>query len=61
MQEQKPRLLNVISAAEYLSISRSKLYQWMKAGKIKFYHIDRRTVLDIRDLDEFIENLKNSN
>jgi len=53
-----PRLLDVKTAAKYLSISRSKLYQWMDAGRIKSYRIDRRRVLDIRDLDDFIDGLK---
>ena len=58
MENQFQRLLNVKMAAKYLSISRSKLYQWMDAGRIKSYRIDRRRVLDIRDLDDFIDGLK---
>ena len=58
METQIIRLLDVKAAAKYLSISRSKLYQWMDAGRIKSYRIDSKRLLDIRDLDEFIDNLK---
>ena len=55
MEQHFPRLLDVKT---YLSISRAKLYQWIDTGKIKSYKIDSRRLLDIRDLDEFVENLK---
>jgi excisionase family DNA binding protein len=58
MEQSIPRLLDVKTAARYLSISRAKLYQWMDAGKIKSCRIDSRRLLDIRDLDEFVDNLK---
>jgi len=58
MEQHFPRLLDVKTAARYLSISRAKLYQWMNSGKIKSYKIDSRRLLDIRDLNEFVENLK---
>ena len=58
MEKHLPRLLDVKAAAKYLSISRSKLYQWMKAGRIKSFHIDTKRVLDIQDLDKLIDNLK---
>ena len=58
MEQHFPRLLDVKTAARYLSISRAKLYQWIDTGKIKSYKIDSRRLLDIRDLDEFVENLK---
>ena len=52
------RLLSVKEAAEYLSISRSKLYQWIKAGKIMSIRIDSKRLLDIIEIDKFIERLK---
>jgi excisionase family DNA binding protein len=52
------RLLDARAAASYLSISRSKLYQWVAANKIRSIRIDSRRLFDIYDLDAFIEDLK---
>ena len=52
------RLLDVRAAAEYLSISRAKLYQWVDAGKIPSVRIDSRRLFDILELNEFVERLK---
>jgi len=52
------RLLDAKSAADYLSISRSLLYQWNDAGKIPSIKINSRRLFDVYDLDEFIEKLK---
>ena len=52
------RLLDVKNAAEYLSISRAKLYQWVDAGKIPRVRIDSRRLFDILELNEFVERLK---
>ena len=52
------RLLDVKTAAEYLSISRAKLYQWVDAGKIPSVRIDSRRLFDILELNEFVERLK---
>jgi len=52
------RLLDSKSAANYLSISRSKLYQWVDAGKIPSVRIDNRRLFDVIDLDEFVNRLK---
>ena len=52
------RLLDAKTAASYLSISRSKLYQWAEANKIKSIRIDKRRLFDIYDLDAFVESLK---
>ena len=54
------RLLSVKEAAEYLSISRSKLYQWAESGKIPSVRIDSRRLFDVLDLDKFVDGLKNS-
>ncbi|MBN1997749.1 helix-turn-helix domain-containing protein [candidate division KSB1 bacterium] len=52
------RLLNVNQAAEYLSIGRSKLYQWVRKGEIPSITLDSRRLFDVNDLDEFVERLK---
>jgi excisionase family DNA binding protein len=55
------RLLSVIDASKYLSISRSKLYQWLERGRIPSVRIDGRRLIDIRDLDQFVDDLKAEN
>jgi len=52
------RLLDVKAAADYLSISRSKLYRWADKRKIKSLRIDSRRLFDVMDLDAFVEQLK---
>jgi len=52
------RLLSVNEAAEYLSISRSKLYQWLKRGKIPSIMLDSCRLFDVLDLDSFVDQLK---
>ena len=59
MQKPTSRLLNVRDAANYLSISRANLYIWLKSGKIISYKLGGRRLIDINDLNLFIENLKN--
>ena len=55
------RLLSVIDASKYLSISRSKLYQWLERGRIPSVRIDGRRLIDIKDLDQFVDDLKAEN
>jgi excisionase family DNA binding protein len=55
------RLLSVIEASEYLSISRSKLYQWLQRGRIPSVQIDGRRLIDVKDLDQFVDDLKAEN
>lgn len=52
------RLLDAKEAANYLSISRSKLYQWAGRDRIRSVRIDTRRLFDVNDLDEFIDSLK---
>jgi excisionase family DNA binding protein len=52
------RLLDIKAAAEYLSISRSLLYQWIDKGRISALKINTRTLIDVYDLDKLIDNLK---
>jgi excisionase family DNA binding protein len=60
VREITKRLLDAKTAAVYLSISRSKLYQVVKAKKINSIQIDGRRLFDIYDLDEFVDKLKNN-
>ena len=52
------RLLDAKLASEYLSISRSKLYQWVDSKRIPSLKIDSRRLFDKVELDEFVEKLK---
>jgi excisionase family DNA binding protein len=52
------RLLDAKDAAAYLSVSRAKLYQWLKTGIIRSIMIDGCRRFDVNDLDEFIDNIK---
>ena len=58
MLKNDKRLLDAKSAAEYLSISRAKLYEWVDAGKIPSIRIDSRRLFDILELNDFVEKLK---
>ena len=51
-------LLDVKTAAEYLSISRSLLYQLCQKGKIFSIKINSRHLIDVYDMDEFVKILK---
>jgi len=53
------RLMDAKTAADYLSISRAKLYQWMNSGKIPSIKIDGKRLFDVFDLDAFVDKLKN--
>ena len=61
MQKPTSRLLNVREAANYLSISRSNLYLWLKSGRIHSYKLGGRRVVDVNDLNLFIDHLKYEN
>ena len=52
------RLLDVKSAAEYLSISRSLLYQLCEKGRIRSIKINSRRLIDVNDLDEFVDKIR---
>ena len=52
------RLLDLKSAAEYLSIGITTLKSWIRAERIKSIKINSRRLLDVNELDEFIEDLK---
>jgi len=52
------RLLDVKEAVNYLSISRTKLYEWSLQGKIPSVRIDNKRLFDVLELDEFVDRLK---
>ena len=52
------RLLDIKTAADYLSIGKTLLYQWIKADKIPCLKINSRRLIDVNDLDKFIDELK---
>ena len=55
------RLLDVKSAADYLSLSRSKIYQLVEKGRLSSLKVDGRRLFDVVDLNEFVEELKSRN
>jgi excisionase family DNA binding protein len=52
------RLLNAKSAAEYLSIGKSLLYDLAAKGKIPSLKINSRRLFDVNDLDDYVDKLK---
>ena len=51
------RLLDAKEAAEYLSISRAKLYEWLAKGKVPSVTIDSCRLFDVLKLDQFVDSL----
>ncbi len=49
------RLLSYKEASEYLGISQSQLKRLVRAGELPVIKIGKRSLLDIHDLDEYIE------
>jgi len=54
------RLLDAKEASNYLSISRTKLYELLKKKKINSITIDTRRLFDVEDLDSFVNQLKSN-
>jgi excisionase family DNA binding protein len=52
------RLLSVDEAARYLSRSKLEVYNMVANGELPAVRHGRRTMLDIRDLDHWIERSK---
>ena len=52
------RLLDIKAAAQYLSIGKTLLYQWINRDRIPCIKINSRSLIDVEDLDRFIEKLK---
>lgn len=53
-----PRLLSIEQAGEYLSRSAHSVRHLISAGKLPVVKMDNRIFLDIRDLDQVIEQSK---
>lgn len=51
------RLYRITEVAEQLNISRSKVYELLKAGALLSVHIDRTRLVRAEDLDEFVHSL----
>ncbi|MBN2413387.1 helix-turn-helix domain-containing protein [candidate division KSB1 bacterium] len=54
------RLLDAKEASNYLSISRTKLYELLKKKEINSITIDTRRLFDVEDLDTFVNQLKSN-
>jgi excisionase family DNA binding protein len=59
-QSAAPRLLTVEQAAAYLSRTKASIQHMISAGRLPTVRADRRVFLDIRDLDAWIEQNKES-
>jgi excisionase family DNA binding protein len=55
-----PRLLTVEQAAAYLSRTKASVQHMISAGRLPTVRADRRVFLDLRDLDAWIEQNKES-
>jgi excisionase family DNA binding protein len=51
------RLYRITEVAEQLNVSRSKVYELLKAGALPSVHIDRTRLVRAEDLDEFVHSL----
>ena len=54
----KSRLLSIEDAAEYIGRTKVGMNHLIAAGKIPVVRADRRVMLDVRDLDHWIEHNK---
>ncbi len=54
----KKRLLSVYDAGEYLSVSHWTVRELINKGSLPYVRIGRRLLVDVRELDRFIEGLK---
>lgn len=52
------RLLSTEECGTYLALSRREIYNMIANGELRAVKHGRRTMLDIRDLDEWIERNK---
>ena len=51
------RLYRITEVAEQLNVSRSKVYELLKAGALPSVHIDRTRLARADDLDVFVNSL----
>jgi len=54
------RLFKASEAAEYLSISRAKIYDLVRRKKVPSILVDGCRLFDVLDLDKFVERTKTS-
>ena len=50
-------LYRIPEVAEALNVSRSKVYELLKAGELRSVHIDRTRLVRAEDLRAFVESL----
>ncbi len=55
-----PRLLNITEAARYLGCPVRSVRDLYWRGQLRFVHIGKRFLFDVRDLDSLVETLKES-
>lgn len=55
-----PRLLRIVDAAHYLSATYGFVETLMREGTVKTIVLGKRHVFDVRDLDAYIDGLKDS-
>jgi excisionase family DNA binding protein len=51
-------LMNALEAAEYLSVSRTTIYQLMAKGELKGVSVGRSRRFPRQELDEFVDRLR---
>lgn len=49
-----PRLLDLATAGRYIGISRSRMYQLVRAGEIRSVHIGKLHKVAVAELDDYI-------
>jgi excisionase family DNA binding protein len=52
------RLLSIEDGATYLALSKREVYNMISGGKLPAVKHGKRTMLDMKDLDEWIERAK---
>lgn len=52
------RLLDIPAGAEYLSIGKTMLNSMIQSGRVPILRINRRILIDVEDLDNYIDKLK---
>lgn len=60
MEGVNPAALSVDEAYTYLGIGRAHLYRLMDSGEVPSLHIGRRRLVLRKDLDDFLERLKDA-
>ena len=57
-KELSKRLYDLEEAAEYLGRSPRAVYDMIRSGKLPEVRIDRRILVDVKDMDDIIEKAK---